>query len=116
MSRDIERQLRAHAGLVQSLAETQSRRHRDELDDLIQEGMIAAWELLRDGKAVTEELLLKRMSKWLRFRGRQRRDIPTSYEKLLPMGTKEALRDANAESASVSAGTIARRRTDQDGD
>lgn len=113
MSRDIERQLHECVELVQSLAERLSRRYRDELDDLIQEGMIAAWEALKDGKPVTEELLTKRMSKWLRFRGRQRRDIPTSYDKMLPMGAKDALRDANAEAASVSSTNIARRVTDE---
>lgn len=116
MNRDIERQLRSYAGLVQSLAERLSRRHRDELDDLKQEGLIAAWEALEGGKPVTEELIEKRMRKWLRFRGRQRRDVPTEYDKLMPMATKEALRDANAESASVSARTLARRIVSQDGE
>lgn len=92
--RELEDQLRSHAGLVESLADQLSRRSRDERDDLVQEGLIAVWENLAAGKPVTEDSVVKRMKKWLRYRGRQKRDVPTSYDKLLPM---EELRAVNAE-------------------
>jgi DNA-directed RNA polymerase specialized sigma24 family protein len=97
-NRDIEGQLREHTGLVESLAERLSRRSRDERDDLVQEGLIAVWEALRSGKPVTEDNIVKRMQKWLRYRGRQKRDVPTSYDKLLPM---EDLRAVNAATIST---------------
>lgn len=91
--RALEGQLREHVGLVESLADRLSRRDRNERDDLAQEGMIAVWEAIKNGKPVTEEEVEKRMNKWLRFRGRQKRDVPTSYDKLLPL---EELRAVNA--------------------
>ena len=97
-NRELEGQLREHAGLVESLAERLSRRYRDERDDLTQEGLIAVWEALRSGKPVTEDSIVKRMQKWLRYRGRQKRDVPTSYDKLLPM---EDLRAVNAATMST---------------
>jgi len=92
-NRELDDRLRENTGLVESLAELLSRRSRDERDDLIQEGLIAVWEALRSGKPVTEDNIVKRMRKWLRYRGRQKRDVPTSYDKLLPM---EDLRAVNA--------------------
>lgn len=85
MDRDLEGQLREHAGLVESLADRLSRRDRNERDDLAQEGMIAVWEAIKTGRPVDEEVVEKRMQKWLRYRGRQKRDVSTSYDKLLPM-------------------------------
>lgn len=85
MHRDISDQVRAHQDLVESLADRLSRRDRNERDDLVQEGMIAVWEALRAGNEVTETALNKRMRKWLRYRGRQRRDVPTAYDALLSM-------------------------------
>jgi DNA-directed RNA polymerase specialized sigma24 family protein len=96
--RALEDQLRKHAGLVESLADRLSRRDRNERDDLIQEGLIAAWEAITGGKPVTEDIIVKRMQKWLRFRGRQKRDVSTSYDKLLPM---EDLRAVNAAALST---------------
>lgn len=96
--RVLDDQLRAHAGLVESLADRLSRRDRNERDDLIQEGLIAAWEALNGGKAVTEDIIVKRMEKWLRFRGRQKRDVSTSYDKLLPL---EDLRAVSAAALST---------------
>src|SRR6187551_2305397 len=93
-NRELEGQLREHAGLVESLADRLSRRDRSERDDLVQEGLIACWEAITGGKPVTEDIVVKRMAKWLRYRGRQKRDVPTSYDKLLPL---EDLRDVNAE-------------------
>lgn len=84
--RELSDQLRSHAGLVESLAERLSRRNRSELDDLKQEGMIACWNLLQDGQPVTEEEVEKRMRKWMRYRGRQLREVPTNYETLLGLG------------------------------
>jgi len=95
-NRVLNDQLRSHAGLVESLAERLSRRDRNERDDLIQEGMIAAWEAITGGKLVTEDIVVKRMKKWLKFRGRQKRDVPTSYDKILPM---EELAAVNASAA-----------------
>jgi DNA-directed RNA polymerase specialized sigma24 family protein len=89
MARALDDQLRDHAGLVESLAEKLSRRDRNERDDLTQEGMIAVWEALTQGNPVTEEGITKRMNKWLRYRGRQKRDVPTSYDRLLSMGTAQ---------------------------
>lgn len=85
LDRDIDDRLREHAGLVKSLADRFSRRDRNERDDLEQEGMIAVWQCLTADKPVTEEEVEKRMTKWLKFRGRQKRDVPTSYDKLLPL-------------------------------
>lgn len=96
--RDINGQVREHAGLVESLADRFSRRDRNEKDDLIQEGLIATWEALAGGKPVTEDIIVKRMRKWLKYRGRQKRDVSTSYDKLLPM---EDLRAVNAAALSV---------------
>lgn len=96
--RELEGQLRTHTGLVESLAERLSRRDRSERDDLIQEGLIAAWEALTGGKLVTEDIVVKRMKKWLRYRSRQKRDVPTSYDKLLPL---EDLRAVNASELST---------------
>lgn len=97
-NRDIEDQLRSHAGLVKSLADQFSRRDRNERDDLIQEGLIACWEAIAGGKLVTEDIIIKRMRKWLKYRGRQKRDVSTSYDKLLPM---EDLRAVNATALAV---------------
>jgi DNA-directed RNA polymerase specialized sigma subunit len=83
MNRDIEDQLYRYTELVESLADRLSRRDRNERDDLIQEGMIAAWEALREDNTPTEELIEKRMRKWLRYRGRQKRDVPANYDTLL---------------------------------
>jgi hypothetical protein len=83
--RELSDQLRAHARLVESLADRLSRRNRDELDDLKQEGMIAVWQLIENGQPVTEKEVEKRMRKWVRYRGRQLREVPTSYETFLPM-------------------------------
>lgn len=96
--RALDGQLREYTGLVESLADRLSRRDRNERDDLFQEGMIAAWEALEKGKPVTEDIIEKRMAKWLRFRGRQKRDVPTSYDKLLPL---EELRAVNAEAVAT---------------
>ncbi len=84
--RELSDQLRGNAGLVESLADRLSRRNRDELDDLRQEGMIACWEAIRAGRPVTEAEVEKRMRKWMRYRGRQLREVPTAYENLLGMG------------------------------
>jgi len=84
-NRVTDDQLLEHRGLVETLADRLSRRDRNEYDDLRQEGMIAVWELLANGKPVTEDSITKRMKKWLRYRGRQKREVPTSYDKLLPM-------------------------------
>jgi DNA-directed RNA polymerase specialized sigma24 family protein len=97
-NRDINGQVLEHRGLVESLADRLSRRDRNERDDLIQEGLIAAWEAITGGKLVTEDLIVKRMKKWLKFRGRQKRDVSTSYDKLLPM---EDLRAVNASTLST---------------
>jgi DNA-directed RNA polymerase specialized sigma24 family protein len=102
MARDINGQVREHAGLVESLADRLSRRDRNERDDLIQEGLIAVWETITGGKPVTEDIIVKRMKKWLKFRGRQKRDVATDYNKLLPL---EDLRAVNAAS-------VATRRTE----
>lgn len=96
--RDIEDQLLAQRELVESLADRLSRRDRNERDDLFQEGMIAAWEALAGGKPVTEDLIEKRMQKWLKYRGRQKRDVSTSYDKLLPL---EDLRAVDAAALST---------------
>jgi DNA-directed RNA polymerase specialized sigma24 family protein len=83
--RELTDQLRAHARLVESLADRLSRRNRDELDDLRQEGMIAVWQLIDHGQPVTEKEVEKRMRKWVRYRGRQLREVPTSYDTFLPL-------------------------------
>ena len=86
---------------VKELAERLSRRHRDEYDDLYQEGLIAVWQLRAAGEEVTEEKIEKRMRKWLRYRGRQRRELPTDYDKRLKLSSEEELRAVNAQAVSV---------------
>ena len=84
-NRVLDDQLRAHQGLVESLADQLSRRKPSERDDLIQEGLIECWRAIEAHEPITPEAVEKRMKKWLRYRGRQQRDIPSSYDTLLSM-------------------------------
>lgn len=97
-SHAMDDQLMEFHGLVVRLADRMSRRHRDEYDDLAQEGMILVWKALRAGKTPTETQIENRMRNWLKFRGRQRREMPADYNKLLPM---EELRAVNAQRVAV---------------
>ena len=79
--------------MVERLAERRAARHPNELDDLKQEGRILIWTKLSQGKVPTEEQIDNRMRGWLKFRSRQTREVPTDYDKLLPI---EELREVNA--------------------
>lgn len=92
-----ETAIRANESLVESLAERLSRRHRDERDDLIQEGLISVWQSAAAGQAPTEASIEKRMRAWLRLRGRQRRETPTDYDKAMKLSSEEELRAVNAQ-------------------
>jgi len=85
----MDDQVRAYQGLVVTLAERRARRHPNELDDLIQEGLILVWKLLQDGKEVTEAKIDNRMRSWIRYRARQLRDNPTEYERIMKLPDEE---------------------------
>lgn len=87
--RSIDDQVRAHQGLVATLADRRARRHPNERDDLYQEGLIRVWELLKAGKPVTEAAIDNRMRNWLKLRSRQLRDNPTTYERIMTLPDEE---------------------------
>ena len=97
----IEVQLRSLEPMIERLAERRAARHPNELDDLKQEARILSWRLLAAGKVPTEGQLDNRMRGWIKLRSRQLREMPTDYDKLLPI---KELRDVNA--ATVSTRTL----------
>lgn len=87
MAQDLNEQLRAYAGLLDSLARKLSSGPRAaqvgaEYDDLYQEGQIAIWQSLQRGVTPSAEFAENRMRDWLRYLGRQ---TPIPYEALLPL-------------------------------
>jgi len=103
MPRAMDIEVAAHLPQVEEMADRLSRRHRDERDDLVQEGLISVWQSLAAGEAPSEKTIQRRMKRWLKYRGRQRRDVPSDYDKALKLGSEEELREVNAASMSASA-------------
>lgn len=101
MQSAVEREVAAHLTQVEEMADRLSRRHRDERDDLVQEGLISVWECLRADRPPTEKDIERRMKRWLKFRGRQRRDVPVDYDKALKIASEEELRAVNASTLST---------------
>lgn len=99
----MDRQVAAHLTQVEELADRLARRQPNERDDLVQEGLISVWDSLRAGQAPTEQSIKRRMKRWLKYRGRQNRDVPVDYNKALSIGSKEELREVNAATVSISA-------------
>jgi DNA-directed RNA polymerase specialized sigma24 family protein len=87
--RSMDDQVRAYQDLVVTLAERRARRHPNERDDLIQEGLILVWTRLSTGKPVTEAAIDNRMRNWLKLRSRQLRDNPTEYERIMKIPDEE---------------------------
>jgi hypothetical protein len=88
-------QVRAYAGLVESIAEEVSRGRRAqtvgaEYDDLNQEGLIAVWRALESGvKVVGPDHIRDRMKDYMKWLGAQTRQ-PIPYEELLPLDDETA--------------------------
>lgn len=91
-------QVAKYRGLVETLAEQFARSNPNELDDLVQEGLIFVWQTLQRGHRVSEEHIRNRMLNWLSYRSRQLRHQDKPYEVMLPL---EDLRDANAQVVAV---------------
>lgn len=75
----------AYEGWIEHLARPYVGRQGAELDDLMQEGRIAVWQTLQKGIRPSETVVQGRMSNWVRFLARQRRNEAVSYSLLLPM-------------------------------
>lgn len=94
----IEIQLRGYEPVIERLALRRAARHPNELDDLMQEARILVWRKLAAGIAPTDEQIDNRMRSWIKLRSRQLREMPTDYDKLLPI---KELREVNAAKVST---------------
>jgi len=83
-SRDLQPYLSGIESFAQRLAATPAARTAGaEYDDLVQEGMLAAYIALRKGVDPTPSVGV-RMKDWIRLQKRQREGDPIPYETLLP--------------------------------
>lgn len=80
-----------YSDLAESLARRYVGRNGAELEDLVQEGMISAWQALERGVTPSADILGFRMENWVRLLGRQTgryvapNGAAVSYETLLPL-------------------------------
>lgn len=89
--RDINGQVGAYRGLVESLAQRFVGRNQAEFDDLVQEGLIFVWQTLEKGLKPAAGQIENTMRWWVRHLGYQigrgiRRDGEEfEYAELLPL-------------------------------
>jgi DNA-directed RNA polymerase specialized sigma24 family protein len=71
-----------------------------EYDDLVQEGLIQAWQTLERGMCPATDMLENRMRDYIRWLGTQvgrGRDGSVPYETLLPLDDFRSINEASAE-------------------
>lgn len=72
----------AYGDLVESLARKFVGRNGAEFDDLVQEGLISAWQALCRGVTPSPLVIEYRMRDWTTWLGRQ---SPVEYGQMLPL-------------------------------
>lgn len=72
----------AYAGLCEHLAQKFVGRNGAELDDLVQEGLINAWQALERGVTPSARILELRMLTYVQWLGRRE---PVAYEDMLSL-------------------------------
>lgn len=85
MATVTEQQVAGYLGHVESLARKYIGFAEAEMDDLVQEGMIAVWQALSRGLRPSTQVIEGRMLDWVRFLRRLKHNDAIAYELLLPI-------------------------------
>lgn len=90
MTASIDAEISDYKGYVEWLARRFAGIQGAELDDLVQEGLIAVWLSLDRGLQPSRDFIENRMKMWVR---KMRSQIPVDYDELLPLDILEASSD-----------------------
>lgn len=91
MSRVTDEQVAVYRDHVESLARRYVGFAEAELDDLVQEGLIAVWQAIGRGLRPSSEVIEGRMIDWLRYLRRLQHNDGIAYDLLLPIEDYAAL-------------------------
>jgi DNA-directed RNA polymerase specialized sigma24 family protein len=81
----LNEQVTAYQSHVEFLARKYVGFGNAELDDLVQEGLIAVWQTLSRGLTPSMTVVENRMLDWVRFLNRLQRNDAIAYERILPI-------------------------------